>query len=232
MSSLQNVDTETDANLIVFGYFRINKYDIPSSLISLCINYYFQPEQFEIAGNGVIISNENKTITYSKGECKGCCTSYGKHIIPSTSNYIYEWHLKINETISNHCYIKIGITSDTKTRDGSFTYEVIKVDSDHIAFGYWSCNGNIFDSRLNCPSRGLSYNGCKFDQGDIIKITLNLKTKQISYSVNDKDQGIASENIPCNHNIKYRLAVLLADKYLSVSILKFCKFTHLTWDLL
>ena len=92
-------------------------------------------------------------------------------------------------------------------------------------YGYWSWNG----SKVECKpglylqrSCGNSY-GCKFDQSDIIKVKLNLKTKQLGFSINDKDQGIAFNHIECNEDIKYRLGVSLTQRDSSVSIIKFNK---------
>ena len=215
------IDEKT--KLIVFGYCRMNKSntDIPSEVVFLCIKFYFQPEQFELSGDDISISDNNTKITldinYPTG---GSCSAYGHMIIPSISQYIYEWELKYNNDGGwNYVIVEISSSADYANRGFSDTR------NESYGYGYWSPSG----SKVRCkpgfymePSRGNRY-GSKYGQGDIIKIKLNLIKKELSFFVNDKDQGIAWKDIKCNDDIQYRLAVTLTQQNSSVSIISFVK---------
>ena len=102
---LNTVDEETQ--LIVFGYIRLHqklllptKYnifkEIPSSIISICIFYYYIYEEFEIAGKDILTSNDKLTIIKQKDNWNN--TTYGKMTIKSTDKCICKWKIKINDT--------------------------------------------------------------------------------------------------------------------------------------
>lgn len=94
MASCKDVDEIT--KLIIFGYIRDSEkllkssqhklfHYIPPLITSICILYYNEPEQFEIAGDGIVISDDKTSI--KKDEYWSWHnTSYGTLIIPSTNN--------------------------------------------------------------------------------------------------------------------------------------------------
>ena len=68
----------------------------------------------------------------------------------------------------------------------------------------------------------------EFCSGDIIKIEVNTKYKTIKYNINDKDFGIACNNINFENNTKYNFVVSMYEKDDCVELVDF-KITNIEW---
>ena len=178
---------------------------IPELVRVICFFYYCHHEYFEdntnkineLKSKKIIKISDNKMNIELIGDCCWENSIYGTQIIPSNSNIICEWKLKINiECNIDDCII--GITSNNNDCNKLF------------------CNNNLSENyclRLNDGKKrgnGSSwtphYNKCCY-KNDIIGMKLNLRNKTLSYSHNGENIGIAFTNVKCSDNVQYRLAV-------------------------
>ena len=111
IANAKNVDHKLQC--LVFGYMKSvqSSVRIPIEIFYLCILFLFEFEYFEIAGDGVIISEDKMTVTKDESSHNTWQnTSYGKFIAPSISKSIVTWIIKIGN--SGHAgNICMGITS-------------------------------------------------------------------------------------------------------------------------
>ena len=120
----------------------------------------------------------------------------------STDQSVYVWTLQIVKRRLNGC-IEIGIA------DGLF--RVL------YAFdGFYKIAGKTYEIYRR--------NGGDLEKGDVVTMTLDLATKQLSYAVNGSDQGIAFERITAFLPRKYRLAVKTEGCNKVVKLLSFRRF--------
>ena len=62
--------------------------------------------------------------------------------------------------------------------------------------------------------------------GDVIKMEVNVKKGEMRYHVNDKDEGIAFENIDFKRN-KYKMEVAVGNKGFEIKLIDFTKIRHI-----
>ena len=90
-------------------------------------------------------------------------------------------------------------------------------------YGFWGCGKKIGSYKMRWDS--INYGNNKninyyYDINDTVGVHLNLIKKELSFSVNGNNKGIAFK-IPSDKNIKYRLVVSMFYPGSSVTILKF-----------
>ena len=95
--------------------------------------------------------------------------------------------------------------------------ETFDVDDDQFVYVYtnWCAkhNGREFNNR--------NYGQGEYYDDNKVNIHLNMKLHQLSFSVDNVDQGIAFDNIKTGKDIEYRLMVSLYYVGATVEILKF-----------
>eukprot|EP01084_Bolivina_argentea_P193173 331454_1 len=214
---MKQIDNETKN--LVFGFIRqklwkhisnlSNTYGIPELIIYICLTFYYIPESFGICPSHVIgiLSNRTTIIKYGNKHAWNN-TTYGHRIIHSNSNSINKWKIKIN-TLFNHESIVIGFTSNN---NNSINYDFSQQYDVNYA---WTNKGKFLQSG-NVMNR---HSNCKFSQGDIIILTLDLRRLQIIYELNDSNKKHCVENIAKGNNIKYQLAVSMYHYGDSISII-------------
>ena len=206
----QLVDTKT--KYLVFGFVRIIKINdkiIPIPIIELLIKFYYETEYFSKCGKYAVISNDKLTITNTakSGEWSTC---YGIQAIESNTELIHVWKIKINNSHSMG-YISIGIdSSDAQFVDHGFLFKSSSENYCFRADGYKI-------------SKGVQIHGyCNgFFDNDVVEVIVNLSKAEISFTVNDKNQGVAYSNITKRDDIKYRLAVYTYKTNESVTLLDY-----------
>eukprot|EP01084_Bolivina_argentea_P267518 454119_1 len=215
---------EEHSIIIVSGYIREARRlfvstqcklfsNIPSLITSICVEYYYIAEGFEIGGQDMIISEDGKTVSKNTKEHWNN-TSYGYEIIPSNGSYYnyVEWQLKINYSSRNHDFI-VGISSNTKNVNDEYFNDKRKGN-----YGYWS-DGLLIAVGDKWGTKRYANVTCTTN--DMIGIHLDLEKKELSFSVNGVNYGTAFKNIACGKNIKYRLAISAFYNHSSISIAKF-----------
>ena len=174
---------------------------------SMCILFYRDDEVFDIIGANVRVSSNKKCITKLE-----CCNwknnTYGILEIPSMSDFIYNWDLKIN----NNEGIMIGISS---VQCPSHDFEKKKNGHHYV---YWH-NGDIY----NPYEMTWDNYGDRYRSGDIVSMNVDLREKQIIFSINGKDQGVAYDYVHQDEDVKYRLMVAMHSANASVEIVNFSK---------
>eukprot|EP01084_Bolivina_argentea_P092764 166874_1 len=218
---LSKIDKRT--KYLVNGWIRNNEKlfklnHIPLLISSICILYVRDDDIFAITGTQVkVLHNKKcieKTVTDShRDSIWWQNTSYGKAHIFSKCDNVFKWELKINNigTVSDDGNIMVGISSiETNTED---TWDA--GDGIHYVF---CTDGMIYKSDRWC-----GYSLLCADKNDTISMCLDLKKQEISFSINDNNQGVAYKDIEQGDDIKYRLFVSLRHVGDSVEIINFSK---------
>ena len=192
--------------------------NIPDLVTNICIHFYYQrmgfslmvyksPEYFTYEAyrmDCIVISNDKFTAQGRKlGGREG--TVFGNIIIDSTNPIICQWTVKVTDAdesrLKNFIYVGLyGGTHHQHLKDHNppkYTF---------LANG---CGGvcTFHEYRISHKWRKL----CKhrWKNNDIVSIKLNLRRRNIEYSVNGESIGTAFANIPIGEDIKYRFAATL-----------------------
>lgn len=157
---------------------------MPDVVIELCVQYYVLTEYFEVIGNDLLVSGNDKlTIRknryqynlFSIDDSNGRSWAFGAMQISASCEMAWRWDFKINHCSLNGGLFVIGIAGDTDGRH------------------YYGCNG-LTGSKVSNGNWNRDYNG-KFKTGDIVSMEFNCPDRTLRYAVNGKDCGIAFANI-------------------------------------
>ena len=213
---LNQVDERT--KLTVYGWLRKAqnelKIDSIAPLISVwCVLYADNHEIFEFIGKAVIISDDQKCISSgseSDGFVKLKNHNYGTIQIPSMSNTVCQWDIRIKKK-RKRVSMFVGISSIITPNPTQAMWE----DGGYYYLIHDSCY------KYNDSMRWIKYNDDeKIEQGDTVSVHLDLNQKQVRYFVNDEDLGVAYYNIVTREDVTYRLMVSLS-AFVEVEILNF-----------
>lgn len=200
---------------IIYGWIRKQKHFeniiIPTTIYYLCILYFREEEIFQIiSDNGIILSKDRKKITKidQNWNYDISNTNYGTEI-DSDTGFLHRWTLKLVHKIE-YLNITIGITTQINPN------QIYNEDQNVLC--YYFCDDYKFS---NNNENG--YYGKRWMIGDILTINLDLNKKQLYLLINQKNQGVAFENILSSDKIKYRLFVSLYCIEESVEILQYNK---------
>ena len=147
--------------------------------------------------------------------CLAFCCMYAGFLFfdsefgPDSCKAIYKWIFKILTCLDDTIYI--GIDSSNKKYINS-DYGHHCRECDMYSFG----QGNIYHEHLFSSN----HYGTKIKEKEIIIMEINTQKQTLKYYTNDKDHGIAAENIDFINN-SYHLAIGLYDKEDSVQLKKF-----------
>eukprot|EP01084_Bolivina_argentea_P129882 229355_1 len=123
----------------------------------------------------------------------GYCTVYSRAMV---DNGIHEWKIKILEQ-SSGCSMYIGIASTMDHCNLLFCGKGGNYDRYNVGYSGYDA------IKINYDNNGKEY-GEKYSKGDVITVCLDLNKKCISFKKNDKDFGVAFDDICVT---EYRLAV-------------------------
>ena len=217
-----NTYTATPRNFTVSGYIRQNEEqnkqtaEFPMDIIIICCNYYghyfeyFEPnndmdvenDEIEMKSKVKLKKDMNPDI-FSSFRHFGC--SFGKHIVKSSEDHVYEWTLSI-----------VKLETSGGLRIGVF-------DPNNNAYYKWQCDSVLENSDSMIPDIGPDK--LRANQGDIIKAELNMMNKfgRLKFYKNDKEIGKPFTKIQRNENKRYRFGVELAFENDNVTIIQFAK---------
>ena len=213
-----NMDNDTDC--LIHGYIKENErilqndntdIIIPPLIIYTCLMYYWIREYFDDYEPAQIIRSDDK-LTIKTKQCGYSHSSFGKTKIDSLSDGIYEWKLKIVEEIRHGVGSRISAILGVSTCDD--TTSAFWKDDKKLSYSY-NGYGQKY-SHCNITNYATGYKS-----GDTVGIILNLWNKQVSFSVNEKSQGVAFKNISYGADIQYRLSVSFASADMSIEIVDF-----------
>ena len=184
--------------LLVSGYLRQHEISlsqiIPPLVVHICLMFHWIPEYFDIISKYVKVSDDKLRIKLISKTTKNQNTTFGAMRIPSTDTRIYLWTFKILHKKGDD--IIIGISNGSNNNQ-PFHFR----DRGKQTFNYGYC-GNF-----KVVNTAFKIYGDDFKENDILKMILDLKKKTLSFMINDKDQGIAFENIKYSPDIYYKMAV-------------------------
>ena len=175
--------------------------------------FFSDDEIFDIIGANIKVSANKKCITK---ELKDEITiwnnnTYGINEISSMSDMIYKWDLKIISDNNKKKGVLIGISSvrspaeDFEAQEGHH-YAYIAVGTIFVnSHDQWKCYGDAFGNN------------------DIVCMQLDLDQRQLRFSVNGRDEGVAYDDIHKDVDTNYRLMVSMGNKDCGVEIVNFSK---------
>ena len=194
----RKVDKKTE--YAVYGYCRnIGAHVFIAEIVDICVDFYNDPEEFDEDHNyhGMVIDKDDKSIVYN-GSGVTWTTIFGKTIIKS--NEIFAWDFKIigkPESITNSWKIAIGVVpaSFKKTTNSSFTFIAPN-------YGFIGSNSTLAgNGKRNKVKQQFGE-----EEGDELRMILNLREYKLSYVINGQDNGYCIEKLRIEN---YRMAVSL-----------------------
>eukprot|EP01084_Bolivina_argentea_P304254 525404_1 len=218
-SRLKKIDPKTEC--LIFGYIRSsfliqNAILVPELPIYIVLLYYTQYEFWNIAGKDIIIldkMNAFDTILHSQVANHWANTSYGNVKVLSTDNCICEWNIKMY--VKNHG-IQLGLTTNNlRTHSKAFSHTY---DNNYL---FWPNIGNIKSSFNESGEHWIKFGDKVTIDNTNFYIKLDLSKREISYSINDQDQGVAFRHIVKAKGVKYNLAASLYKKGSMLTITDF-----------
>jgi len=164
-------------------------------------------EYFRISGDNIAIINDCRTIKKFRS---GIHTAYGKYIVHSVSDDIYQWTLRIDRG-GNGGELVIGIASKIMTclNESFYQYDEFENYSLNV------CNGYIVTQNM------FEQYSMKSQSNDIVRMELNMRLCTLSYYINGQFQGIAYDEIEKNESVCYQLAVSLEGDQDGITLLDF-----------
>eukprot|EP01084_Bolivina_argentea_P234093 394114_1 len=208
--SIDKVDMKTQ--LTIFGYVRLIQntlpetsqfYNIPTSITYFVLSYFWNPERFHCSSSNIEMSEDMMTINRIKIGFKDAswATSYGKIGIYSESDVHCYWKIKINKRV---CPFFIGVAMHRNV-DRAYAYNKSKETGLFYAL-YCNRGGTHSDHMGERNNYAVICN-----EGDIITMELNLKNREIKFSINDINYGTAFSSIEKRKNVTYYLAISLGN---------------------
>ena len=177
---------------IIYGYIHEQKallnIEIPTDIMDVIILFYSIFEWDSETSHSSLIIDGN-TISGTEHNLRSAFGLY------SVSKGCASWKVKIKSRIT-----LVGIIQNKSIAAGSRHFW--KVSG---GFGYYSSNGNCFKQRNNSYREMWETYGERYKDNDVITVYLNLDKEELSFSKNNKNQGIIPWKIP--KNTKYHLAV-------------------------
>ena len=207
--------------LCVYGFIRMQCIsDIPDALIQIILSMYlmvFDEWNKELSNKwwridnktGQIIANGNSVDKYEEREWKH---AFGSFIIKKGE--INVWKLRItnkNPRNGANRAVFVGIINAEQNESHIKRYFCAhSMNNSVIGYGFYSYSGRKESSREVNKYRYKigGYGGYAWDRNDIVTMTLDMtgtKYASLSFKVNDKDFGVAFQEIDIN--LEYRMVI-------------------------
>eukprot|EP01084_Bolivina_argentea_P301892 520972_1 len=232
---------------ITMGYIRmaekeINTHDVPIGIKNLCVLYYLETEQFGKHGDQLMILSSNgreeNDILETIELCY--CSAYGTVIVDKKKHpdSIYKWTFRIKKENESGlpCIGIVSIEGNDELPMNSTCFRLNhrnssnQVTSNHKYYA-WQMDTNRLRSKEIDSSQlfFVQYNQAQRDlitDADIIEMRINVKNKTLKYYSNDKDFGIAFNNIDMNRQYCLAISVGFSYKADQIQIIDFQNETH------
>ena len=230
LANRKYVAPETKQELTVAGYIRrmqsidYKKEQMPLDIVSLICMYYCNVEYFTKHGSSIRLNEEKTLATVNSNDIYTQGSVFGNYPIKARDNVKYEWRFEIKEMGT---FVGIGIDSSNRKFVEKYFYDGYNNKSPWYAYEIPRSIANEWNLKYNngykyCnQKRDVAY-GYTGNKHDIIKMELNLKNdnKTLKFYHNEKDCGIAFDNIVGYGHITYYLAIYLQNG----SAIKFIDF--------
>eukprot|EP01084_Bolivina_argentea_P051514 94772_1 len=210
------IDQETKD--LVFGFVKHNlhsRFSIPSLIQYTIVLYYHIEEYFTKIGSCMKLNKQNDTVNM-RGDFEDelrANTVYGNIEINNINFTKYIWIFKILK-MNKDSFICIGMDSSNKQ---CIEYDFY-VSTDHSYYAYEigtdsSCKTNDID--------GADAYGLCGNEGDIIKMELNISNNLLKFCHNHKDLGIAFDDIDFSDGKVYHMATFLTNASTCIQLIHF-----------
>lgn len=176
-------------------------FSIPQDIINLVLLFYhiafmetfkhYNSDKYEVSNDGFTVTK----IGYSMSVC------YGSEVIPSSNGGIYHWKFKIKR----EAFMAIGIDEAKHIREDFGNFVTYGSESKMYSL-YSDGDGRQWD-RDEYIDKGSSF---RFNDNDIVMMTLNLSDKSLSYKINDGIEKALFTDIAIGPGIDYCMAVYIA----------------------
>ena len=209
---LKKIDRAT--KYAIYGWIRktekeLNFKYIPIVISNICILFFAENVYNEIfdnlrIGKNVKLTKNNKCIEITKFGCDNTTNVFGNISIFSLNNIKCKWELNI---VGKCCQYFIGISSGFDIIDfNKPIYEQMHNGEGHH-YIYYSFGNTPIMFLNRCVI--WKWYGWRYGDhnNDKLTIDLNMKKGELKYCVNEKDHGIAFNNIKKGNDIFYRLFV-------------------------
>ena len=194
-------------DLIVNGYIRRQKTDIPLEIIELCLKWYHIALFWEFLENSrVEIMNDDHTkptiIKYKQG--RGYTSCYGSIVMPSMNNdQVYEYNIRVERHL-----IAIGICDTNFLDTQTFFYNESKNTTNFYTLLGWDGRLITYDASSSKKiykkyADGLNLRNTEMNE---VKLIYDASNATLSYKINGKDYGVACDTSKSSE-ISYRLAI-------------------------
>ena len=203
---LKSVNSNT--KYLIYGYIHEMEKklklstNIPSSIIDVCILFFFIREFLEKCGEDLVIDGGDTLTKISKDAWDNA--AFGSKWFESNTNDIIKWTIHViaagNDT---SCGVNIGIVSKEFGLNESF----YRINSSKKYFPfYFNSNGNCIYDNGQFRSNYMKTYGLS---NETLTMELNLKKAQLIFYLNEECYGVACDNIVKEDNVKYKFVISL-----------------------
>ena len=166
-------------------------------------------------GSGIILSNDNKTITSNQSVGGSGCPWRSVYLSPiiSLNTGVKSYTFTVDsyqDQAGNSCDMALGVTTSNSKGD-SFAFNPGQ-------FAYIAQSGNkySYNGCLGVGSSTVSY-GLSYGQGDVIKVEFDTNNKTITFYKNNVSQGVAYTS-GCLTNNNYHFAIAICNSNFQVTL--------------
>ena len=207
---------------LVIGYTKeaqklVRPNQIPMAISYLCLVYYYQYDYFDKCDDDALEINQQKDTVTVVQEIEGIGTVYGNmYIMETKPPIIYSWTFETSATpVGMEMVPMVGISDSTEPIHWSDYGE-------NVDWFVFYGKSNQIDSQSNGEHATTFKDYGTFKNGDNIKMEINTKKQTVRYYINEKDQGIAFENIDFRTK-KFKFIVMIHRKDYKVKLIDFSK---------
>ena len=197
------------AECLVYAFVAIIKSSLPGTttipecIRQLCLKFYFIAEEFTVHGPNIKI-NQSKDIAWrhDQSECilpKN--TVYGNIVIdPSNKNInMYKWTFRILELrVKDGFYVGI----DSSNKYYTHSHFTLGIYQSRRAYAFTMCG------RTRPKKASKYYRELIFNEGDVICLILNIKTRVLGIIIDDEVIETCHHNVQMDH-VEYHLAIAM-----------------------
>ena len=205
-------ETDKRTEVTVCGYIRqmeavLELSIVPPLVIHLCIMFYYIQEFFDRAPENLFEISDDKLAIINKSNFDSWSgwdhTIYCHYLIDSMSDLLYKWTFKFTGE-SNETSYGFGIASSDNCVDIDFCSTMQQYIPNYAIY---DCKGSVYKNGAH-----IKYSELIFNDGDLVKVFLNLKERFFGTQVNDEDMNIEIHDIKEAEDITYKLVLQMAAK--------------------
>ena len=169
-------------------------------------------------GSGIILSNDNKTITSNQSQGSGCPWR-SVYLSPTISlnTGVKSYTVTVDsyqDQAGNGFDMALGVTTSNSGGD-EFAFHS-KYNGGVGAFAYIAQTGNVYGYG-NCKGTNEVSYGLSYGQGDVIKVEFDTNNKTITFYKNNVSQGVAYTS-GCFTSNNYHFAIGICNSNFQVTL--------------